>query len=42
MCGIVGVIVNCDVVLVFIEGLKWLEYCGYDFFGIVVIDGCGV
>lgn len=38
MCGIVGVIVDCDVVLVLIEGLKWFEYCGYDFLGIVVID----
>lgn len=38
MCGIVGVIVQCDVVEIFFEGLCCLEYCGYDFVGLVVVD----
>ncbi len=39
MCGIVGAIADRDVVPVLIEGLKRLEYRGYDSAGIAVIDG---
>jgi glucosamine--fructose-6-phosphate aminotransferase (isomerizing) len=39
MCGIVGAIANRDVVPVLIEGLKRLEYRGYDSAGIAVITG---
>ncbi|MCD9029918.1 glutamine--fructose-6-phosphate transaminase (isomerizing) [Luteimonas sp. BDR2-5] len=40
MCGIVGAIAGRDVVPVLIEGLKRLEYRGYDSAGIaVVVDG---
>ncbi len=42
MCGIVGAIANRDVVPVLIEGLKRLEYRGYDSAGIAVIDGDSV
>ena len=38
MCGIVGAIADSDVVPVLIEGLKRLEYRGYDSSGIAVID----
>jgi glucosamine--fructose-6-phosphate aminotransferase (isomerizing) len=41
MCGIVGAIANRDVVPVLIEGLKRLEYRGYDSAGIAVVDGEG-
>jgi glucosamine--fructose-6-phosphate aminotransferase (isomerizing) len=39
MCGIVGAIAGRDVVPVLTEGLKRLEYRGYDSAGIAVIDG---
>ena len=39
MCGIVGAIADRDVVPVLIEGLKRLEYRGYDSAGIAVING---
>ena len=39
MCGIVGAIADRDVVPVLIEGLKRLEYRGYDSAGIAVLDG---
>ncbi|GAB1596954.1 glutamine--fructose-6-phosphate transaminase (isomerizing) [Lysobacter claricitrinus] len=39
MCGIVGAIADRDVVPVLIDGLKRLEYRGYDSAGIAVIDG---
>ncbi|KRD31919.1 glucosamine--fructose-6-phosphate aminotransferase [Lysobacter sp. Root916] len=42
MCGIVGAIADRDVVPVLIEGLKRLEYRGYDSAGIAVIDGADV
>ncbi|MGH8074644.1 MAG: glutamine--fructose-6-phosphate transaminase (isomerizing) [Lysobacter sp.] len=42
MCGIVGAIANRDVVPVLIEGLKRLEYRGYDSAGIAVLDGADV
>ena len=39
MCGIVGAIADRDVVPVLVEGLKRLEYRGYDSAGIAVVDG---
>ncbi|QDS18293.1 glutamine--fructose-6-phosphate transaminase (isomerizing) [Xanthomonas arboricola] len=42
MCGIVGAIAGRDVVPVLIEGLKRLEYRGYDSSGIAVLDGARV
>ncbi|GAB3097265.1 glutamine--fructose-6-phosphate transaminase (isomerizing) [Lysobacter terrae] len=41
MCGIVGAIANRDVVPILIEGLKRLEYRGYDSAGIAVVDSEG-
>ncbi|MES9854492.1 MAG: glutamine--fructose-6-phosphate transaminase (isomerizing) [Candidatus Thiodiazotropha sp. L084R] len=38
MCGIVGGISNRDVVPVLMEGLKRLEYRGYDSAGVAVLD----
>ncbi|KGM53609.1 glucosamine--fructose-6-phosphate aminotransferase [Lysobacter daejeonensis GH1-9] len=38
MCGIVGAIAGRDVVPVLVEGLKRLEYRGYDSAGIAVLD----
>ncbi|HBK45545.1 MAG TPA: glutamine--fructose-6-phosphate transaminase (isomerizing) [Xanthomonadaceae bacterium] len=38
MCGIVGAIAGRDVVPVLVEGLKRLEYRGYDSSGIAVLD----
>jgi glucosamine--fructose-6-phosphate aminotransferase (isomerizing) len=42
MCGIVGAIAHRDVVPMLIEGLKRLEYRGYDSAGIAVVDGDSV
>jgi glucosamine--fructose-6-phosphate aminotransferase (isomerizing) len=39
MCGIVGAIADRNVVPVLIEGLKRLEYRGYDSAGIAVLNG---
>ncbi len=39
MCGIVGAIADRDVVPVLIEGLKRLEYRGYDSAGIAIVEG---
>jgi glutamine---fructose-6-phosphate transaminase (isomerizing) len=39
MCGIVGYLGHKDVVSVLIEGLKRLEYRGYDSAGIAVVNG---
>lgn len=39
MCGIVGAIAGRDVVPVLVEGLKRLEYRGYDSAGIAVVTG---
>ena len=39
MCGIVGAIASRDVVPMLTEGLKRLEYRGYDSAGIAVLDG---
>ncbi|MFT4179394.1 MAG: glutamine--fructose-6-phosphate transaminase (isomerizing) [Thermomonas sp.] len=38
MCGIVGAIANRDVVPLLVEGLKRLEYRGYDSAGIAVVS----
>ncbi|MFN7096552.1 MAG: glutamine--fructose-6-phosphate transaminase (isomerizing) [Gammaproteobacteria bacterium] len=38
MCGIVGAIAERDVTAILLEGLKRLEYRGYDSAGIAVID----
>ncbi|MGY0504866.1 glutamine--fructose-6-phosphate transaminase (isomerizing) [Luteimonas sp. e5] len=38
MCGIVGAIAQRDVVPLLVEGLKRLEYRGYDSSGIAVVD----
>ena len=42
MCGIVGAIADRDVVPVLIEGLKRLEYRGYDSAGIAVVSADGI
>lgn len=42
MCGIVGAIANRDVVPVLVEGLKRLEYRGYDSSGIAVLGADGM
>ncbi len=42
MCGIVGALASRDIVPVLIEGLKRLEYRGYDSAGIAVLNGEGL
>src|SRR5512147_1539781 len=39
MCGIVGAIAQRNVVPMLVEGLKRLEYRGYDSAGVAVLDG---
>ncbi len=39
MCGIVGAVSRQDIVPVLLEGLRCLEYRGYDSAGVAVIDG---
>jgi glucosamine--fructose-6-phosphate aminotransferase (isomerizing) len=41
MCGIVGAVAGRDVVPVLIEGLRRLEYRGYDSAGLAVVTGNG-
>jgi glucosamine--fructose-6-phosphate aminotransferase (isomerizing) len=41
MCGIVGAVAQRDVVDILIEGLRRLEYRGYDSAGVAVIDNDG-
>jgi len=41
MCGIVGAVAQRDVVDILVEGLRRLEYRGYDSAGVAVIDGKG-
>ena len=41
MCGIVGAIAERNVVPILMEGLRRLEYRGYDSAGIFVIDSSG-
>ena len=38
MCGIVGAVANRDVVPILLEGLRRLEYRGYDSAGVAVLD----
>jgi glucosamine--fructose-6-phosphate aminotransferase (isomerizing) len=38
MCGIVGAVANRDVTAILIDGLKRLEYRGYDSAGLAVVD----
>ena len=42
MCGIVGAIAQRDVVPLLVDGLKRLEYRGYDSAGIAVVESDGV
>jgi glucosamine--fructose-6-phosphate aminotransferase (isomerizing) len=42
MCGIVGAAARRDIVPVLIEGLKRLEYRGYDSCGVAVLNGAGI
>lgn len=39
MCGIVGAIANRDIVPILIDGLRRLEYRGYDSAGVAVLNG---
>ena len=39
MCGIVGAVADRDVVPILIEGLRRLEYRGYDSAGVAVLNG---
>ncbi len=39
MCGIVGAVANRDVVPLLLEGLRKLEYRGYDSAGLAVVNG---
>jgi glucosamine--fructose-6-phosphate aminotransferase (isomerizing) len=41
MCGIVGAIAERDIVPVLVEGLRRLEYRGYDSAGVAVVDDDG-
>jgi glutamine---fructose-6-phosphate transaminase (isomerizing) len=41
MCGIVGAVAGRDIVPVLIEGLRRLEYRGYDSAGLAVVTGSG-
>ncbi|MEX2335296.1 MAG: class II glutamine amidotransferase, partial [Pseudohongiella sp.] len=41
MCGIVGAVAQRDVVEILLEGLKRLEYRGYDSAGLAVLDDKG-
>jgi len=42
MCGIVGAAARRDIVPVLVEGLRRLEYRGYDSCGVAVLDGDGI
>ena len=37
MCGIVGVVTNTDITPLLLDGLKRLEYRGYDSSGLVLL-----
>ena len=41
MCGIVGAIATKDVIEILVEGLRRLEYRGYDSAGVAVLDDAG-
>jgi len=38
MCGIVGAVASRDITAILIDGLKRLEYRGYDSAGLAVVD----
>ena len=42
MCGIIGYVGNKDVAPILLEGLKRLEYRGYDSAGVAVLNGGGI
>ena len=42
MCGIVGAVARRDIVPVLIEGLRRLEYRGYDSCGLAIVDENGI
>src|SRR5215510_14695835 len=42
MCGIVGAAARRDIVPVLIEGLRRLEYRGYDSCGVALLNGSGL
>jgi glucosamine--fructose-6-phosphate aminotransferase (isomerizing) len=42
MCGIVGAVAARDIVPVLVEGLRRLEYRGYDSCGVAVVNGSGI
>lgn len=39
MCGIVGAVAQRDVAEILVEGLRRLEYRGYDSAGVAIVDG---
>ncbi|KLV05024.1 MULTISPECIES: glutamine--fructose-6-phosphate transaminase (isomerizing) [Photobacterium] len=41
MCGIVGAVAQRDVAEILVEGLRRLEYRGYDSAGVAIVDGQG-
>jgi glucosamine--fructose-6-phosphate aminotransferase (isomerizing) len=41
MCGIIGAVAERDVVPILVEGLRRLEYRGYDSAGVAIIDAAG-
>jgi glucosamine--fructose-6-phosphate aminotransferase (isomerizing) len=41
MCGIVGAVADRDIVPILIDGLRRLEYRGYDSAGVAVLNGSG-
>lgn len=41
MCGIVGAIADRNIVPILIEGLRRLEYRGYDSAGVAILDDSG-
>ena len=41
MCGIVGAVAERNVVEILLEGLKRLEYRGYDSAGVALLQGDG-
>ncbi|STT82867.1 glucosamine--fructose-6-phosphate aminotransferase [Klebsiella pneumoniae] len=41
MCGIVGAVAQRDIAEILLEGLRRLEYRGYDSAGLAVVDSEG-
>ncbi|MGP2690917.1 glutamine--fructose-6-phosphate transaminase (isomerizing), partial [Serratia nevei] len=41
MCGIVGAVAQRDIAEILLEGLRRLEYRGYDSAGLAVVDDQG-